>query len=74
MKDAFEWEHEPHGWQVEGTKAQLLRKDVLLHAGTGMGKTTLAAAPHAHAGATGKITFMLSPLIALQEEQVSFVS
>ncbi|KAF6743084.1 ATP-dependent DNA helicase RecQ [Ephemerocybe angulata] len=39
--------------------------------GTGYGKTAVAAGPHAHPAAKGMVTFMVSPLIALQEEQAS---
>jgi len=56
---------------MEAIKAQLTREDVLVHAGTGSGKTTIAAGPHAHEKTKGMVTFMVSPLIALQEEQVS---
>ncbi|EFI28041.1 ATP-dependent DNA helicase RecQ [Coprinopsis cinerea okayama7 len=34
-----------------------------------MGKTAIAAAPHAHPKAKEMVTFLISPLIALQEEQ-----
>ncbi|KAF8885370.1 P-loop containing nucleoside triphosphate hydrolase protein [Infundibulicybe gibba] len=54
----------------QGIEAQLFRKDVLVHAGTGLGKTAIAAGPHVHEKSKGKVTFMVSPLIALQEEQV----
>ena len=35
-----------------------------------MGKTVVAAGPHAHEATKGMVTFMVSPLLALQEEQV----
>ncbi|KAF5313671.1 hypothetical protein D9611_010068 [Ephemerocybe angulata] len=70
MKDTFKWEHSPREFQVKAVKAQLQRKDVLIHAGTGLGKTAVAAGPHAHKSSKGKVTIMVSPLIALQEEQV----
>lgn len=72
MKEAFKWEHSPHEFQEQGAKCQLMRKDVLVHAGTGRGKTVIAAGPHAHPAAKGKVTLLVSPLIALQEEQVRF--
>jgi len=73
IKDHFKWRHTPREFQLEAIKSQLLRKDVLIHAGTGSGKTFVAAGPHAHEGTKGMVTFMVSPLIALQvqEEQVS---
>ncbi|KAJ3525895.1 hypothetical protein NMY22_g10385 [Coprinellus aureogranulatus] len=57
-------------FQRKAIQYQLQRKDVLIHAATGMGKTLVAAAPHYHAAAEGMVTFMVSPLIALQNEQV----
>ena len=71
MHEKFKWAHTPREFQMEAIKAQLTRKDVLVHAGTGSGKTTIAAGPHAHKRTNGMVTFMVSPLIALQEEQVS---
>lgn len=70
VKDAFQWEHAPREFQLNAIRAQLLRQNVLIHAGTGSGKTAVAAGPHAHPAAKGLVTFMVSPLIALQEEQV----
>ncbi|KAJ7704750.1 P-loop containing nucleoside triphosphate hydrolase protein [Mycena metata] len=55
---------------MDGIEAQLQMRDVLVHAGTGMGKTTIAAGPHAHPTSAGKVTLMISPLIALHDEQV----
>ena len=70
--EKFQWVHSPREFQLEAIKAQLLWKDVLIHAGTGSGKTTIAAGPHAVVDKSkGMITFMVSPLLALQEEQVS---
>ncbi|KAF8172687.1 hypothetical protein BJ912DRAFT_859902 [Pholiota molesta] len=70
IKRKFNWTHTPHEFQVEAVAAQLMRKDVLIHAGTGSGKTAVAAGPFAHEGTEGMVSFMVSPLIALQEEQV----
>ena len=70
MKEKFKWDHEPRPFQVDAIVAQLKREDVLIHAGTGSGKTAVAAGPHAHEKMQGKVTFMISPLIALQDEQV----
>jgi superfamily II DNA helicase RecQ len=72
LREKFQWTHTPREFQLEAIKAQLLRKDILVHAGTGSGKTTIAAGPHAFVDPSkGMVTFMVSPLIALQEEQVS---
>ena len=70
VKEHFKWDHSPREFQLDAIKAQLLREDVMIHAGTGSGKTFVAAGPHAHEKAKGMVTFMVSPLIALQEEQV----
>jgi ATP-dependent helicase YprA (DUF1998 family) len=71
LKTKFKIFNSPRKFQVDAIEAQLLRRDVLVHAGTGSGKTTIAAGPHAHEKAEGMVTFMVSPLIVLQEEQVS---
>jgi superfamily II RNA helicase len=71
VKEKFKWDHEPRPFQIDAIVAQLKREDVLIHAGTGSGKTAVAAGPHAHDKMKGKVTFMISPLIALQNEQVS---
>ena len=71
VKEKFKWDHEPRPFQLDVIVAQLKREDVLIHAGTGSGKTAVAAGPHAHEKMKGKVTFMISPLIALQNEQVS---
>jgi superfamily II DNA helicase RecQ len=70
IKNCFKWEHTPRKFQLDAIKAQLLRKDVLIHAGTGSGKTAVAAGPYAHEATEGMVTFLVSPLISLQEEQV----
>lgn len=70
IKDHFRWKHTPRDFQLEAIRAQLQRKDVLVHAGTGSGKTFIAAGPHAVETSRGFVTFMVSPLIALQAEQV----
>ena len=71
IKEKFNWTHKPRPFQETAVIAQLTQKDVLIHAGTGMGKTVVAAGPHAHEATKGMVTFMVSPLLALQEEQVS---
>ncbi|KAL1674687.1 P-loop containing nucleoside triphosphate hydrolase protein [Schizophyllum commune] len=62
--------YEPREFQTKAIGAQLQRKDVLVHAGTGFGKTAIAAGPHFHESAKGGVTLMISPLIALHDEQV----
>lgn len=71
IREKFKWPHTPRQFQLDAITSQLLRKDVVVHAGTGFGKTAIAAGPHAHEKARGMVTFVISPLIALQEEQVS---
>ncbi|KAJ7622306.1 P-loop containing nucleoside triphosphate hydrolase protein [Roridomyces roridus] len=70
MQKKFNWRHVVRAYQLEGIEAQLLMRDALVHAGTGMGKTTIVAGPHAHPSSAGKVTLLISPLIALHEEQV----
>ena len=45
-----------------------------MHAGTGFGKTVLAVGPFAHEKTKERVSFMVLPLIALQEEQVSDIA
>lgn len=71
IKKKFKWTHEPREFQMQAIKAQLCGQDVLVRAGTGSGKTAIAAGPHAHASSEGMTTLFVSPLIALQREQVS---
>jgi ATP-dependent helicase YprA (DUF1998 family) len=73
IKIKFDWVHEPRAHQMQGIVAQLQMRDVLVHAGTGSGKTMIAAGPHAHPSSEGKVTLMISPLIALHDEQVSLI-
>lgn len=71
MSAKFQTPYRAREYQIKGIEAQLQMRDVLVHAGTGMGKTTIAAGPHAHPSSAGKVTLMISPLIALHDEQVS---
>ncbi|KAF5338579.1 hypothetical protein D9758_016970 [Tetrapyrgos nigripes] len=57
-------------FQIRALEAQLSQKDVVVHAGTGSGKTAIAAGPHCHEKSKGMVTILVSPLIALQNEQV----
>lgn len=70
-KSKFNWKHVVRAYQLQGIEAQLLMCNGLVHAGTGMGKTAIVAGPHAHESSAGKVTLFISPLIALQDEQVS---
>lgn len=67
------------GWsltdfQIKSLEGLAAGKDVVLHAGTGSGKTAVIAALHMLAKTEGMISFVVSPLIALQDEQVSHLN
>ncbi|KAJ7050633.1 P-loop containing nucleoside triphosphate hydrolase protein, partial [Mycena amicta] len=64
------WDTRLKDGQIKAIQAQLLGKDVLVHAATGYGKTCIAAGPFAHPKSKGLVSMMVSPLIALQEEMV----
>lgn len=57
-------------FQMQAITKQLCGKDVVVHAGTCSGKTAIAAAPHLEGKSKGMVTIFVSPLIALQNEQV----
>ncbi|KAI0091120.1 P-loop containing nucleoside triphosphate hydrolase protein [Irpex rosettiformis] len=59
---------EPYNFQVEAIKAQLEGIDILVHASTGAGKTTIAAGPHTWV--SNGVTLIATPLIQLAEEMV----
>ncbi|KAN0130509.1 P-loop containing nucleoside triphosphate hydrolase protein [Lactarius tabidus] len=61
---------EPRDFQVEMVQAQEEGHDALCHAATGSGKTAIAAGLYALAKNQGRVTFMVSPLIGLQNEMV----
>ncbi|KAF8968227.1 P-loop containing nucleoside triphosphate hydrolase protein [Flammula alnicola] len=65
------WTDGAHDFQLSCMRAQVLQKDVLLHAATGAGKTGIAAGPHLLPSSKGMVTLVVSPLLALQEEQVA---
>ncbi|KAI0309578.1 P-loop containing nucleoside triphosphate hydrolase protein [Amylostereum chailletii] len=72
IKTSFKtWTHGAKPFQLRAMEAQVLRKDVLIQAATGAGKTGIAAGPHLLECNAGKATLVISPLIALHEEQVS---
>lgn len=60
----------PREFQVEMVVAQEEMRDAMCHAATGLGKTLIAAAPFALERNRDKVTIMVSPLIALQNEMV----
>lgn len=70
IKEQFGWEDGPQEFQMEGIRAQLMGKDVLVHAKTGSGKTGIVAGPFVHPSSKGKVSIMVSPLLGLHEEQV----
>jgi replicative superfamily II helicase len=64
------WTDGARDFQLESMEAQVLGKDVLIHAATGSGKTGIAAGPHLLPSSKGKVTLFVSPLLALHDEQV----
>lgn len=55
-------------FQLKAVLAVLNGLDVIVHAGTGSGKTLIFAAPHFVS--EGKVSIVVSPLILLQQDQV----
>ncbi|KAI0054709.1 P-loop containing nucleoside triphosphate hydrolase protein [Artomyces pyxidatus] len=70
MKEQFGGK-EPRDFQVDMVQAQEERRDALCQAATGQGKTAIAAGPYVLKKNEGKVTFMISPLIGLQNEMVT---
>lgn len=70
MKKNFQWEKEPRAFQVKAVQAQLEGMDIVIQAPTGAGKTAIAAGPHVWPTMKGRITIMISPLLALETEMV----
>ncbi|KAF8960172.1 hypothetical protein BDZ97DRAFT_1760966 [Flammula alnicola] len=64
------WTNGAREFQLSCMRAQVLKKDTLLHAATGAGKTGIAAGPHLLPSSKGKVTLVVSPLLALEDEQV----
>lgn len=71
IKEKFEWEDGPRPFQMRAIEAQLRGRDVLVHAGTGAGKTGIIAGPFCHPSSKGRVSIVVSPLLGLQDEQVS---
>lgn len=62
------WEQEPKSYQVKGTHAILKGEDVIVHAGTGSGKSRLLASCLMHG--EGRVGICAVPLVDLAEDQV----
>jgi ATP-dependent helicase YprA (DUF1998 family) len=65
----FQWS-KVRSFQLEGTRAQLDGRDAMIHVGTGCGKTAVAAGPYVLDENRKKTTLIVSPLLALHDEQV----
>ncbi|KAI0083397.1 P-loop containing nucleoside triphosphate hydrolase protein [Irpex rosettiformis] len=63
------YKHDPYSFQLEAIQAQIEGKNVLVHAATGAGKTTITAGPHAWI--LDGVTLIATPLIQLAEEMVN---
>ncbi|KAH9896143.1 uncharacterized protein BXZ73DRAFT_34268, partial [Epithele typhae] len=70
MREAFKWDSDPKDFQLKAVVAQLEGVDMIVQAPTGAGKTALAAGPHVWPAFAKKVTLMVSPLMALEEEMV----
>lgn len=71
MKTAYGWDKNPKPFQLAGVQAQLEGNNIMIQAPTGAGKTAIAAGPHLWPSAGSRITIMISPLMALEDEMVS---
>lgn len=71
IKEQFGWENGPQDFQMAAIRAQLEGQDTLVHAKTGAGKTGVVAGPHLHPSSKGRVSIMVSPLLALHDEMVS---
>ncbi|THH15238.1 hypothetical protein EUX98_g9497 [Antrodiella citrinella] len=70
MRETYGWDDNPREFQLAAVQAQLEGTDMIIQAPTGSGKTAIAAGPHLWPTSKGKITIMVSPLLALEEEMV----
>ncbi|KAL1948711.1 hypothetical protein VTO73DRAFT_10517 [Trametes versicolor] len=70
MGEHFRWDADPRFFQLEGVRAQIEGVDMIIQAPTGSGKTAVAASPHLWPTSEGKVTIMVCPLLALEEEMV----
>ncbi|KAH9836597.1 P-loop containing nucleoside triphosphate hydrolase protein [Rhodofomes roseus] len=69
MENSYHWK--PRTFQVEGVRAQLEGVDTIIQAPTGSGKTAIAAGVHLWPDGQPKVTIMVSPLLALEDEMVT---
>lgn len=63
---------DPKGFQVEGSCTVLGRKNLVLQAPTGAGKTMLFGAPHL--ALSGRVSLVITPLILLQDDHVCIMN
>jgi replicative superfamily II helicase len=70
MCEQFGWT-QAKTFQVDGGICQMEGIDVIVHVGTGCGKTAVAAAPFALRQNASRIIIFISPLMALEAEMVS---
>ena len=62
----------PYDWQLDAAEALLLDLDCVIVAGTGAGKTIPFALPLFVQESQNKLVLILSPLNALETDQVKF--
>ena len=62
----------PYDFQLEAIRSQIEGNDILVHAATGAGKTTIAAGPHTWI--PDGVTLIATPLIQLGEEMVLLIT
>lgn len=71
LRSQFNWDNDPRPFQLDAIKAQLEGTDIIIQAPTGSGKTAIAAGPHVwYTADQKKISIMVCPLLALEEEMV----
>jgi superfamily II DNA helicase RecQ len=72
MRNAFKTRttHDAREWQLDVAEALHLRRDCVVIAGTGSGKTTPFLLPLLLPENKGKFALIVSPLLSLQAEQV----
>ncbi|KLO09018.1 P-loop containing nucleoside triphosphate hydrolase protein [Schizopora paradoxa] len=70
MEAHFQDGRMPRDFQIDMVVAQEESRDAMCHAATGLGKTFIAAAPFLLERNKTRVTIMVSPLVALQNEMV----
>ncbi len=74
MRTKFGWDNDPRPFQLDAVQAQLEGTDIIIQAPTGSGKTAIAAGPHLwYSVEQKKVTIMVCPLLALEEEMVYYL-